>query len=87
MSPKVEIGDIMDIRLQTIVKWDPSGTSEETCDEGICIGIVTSVDTVARTGQTGYSVKWWQLCAMHQEVDPTGTGPYEFILLHIVGQL
>lgn len=74
----------------TIVKWYEPGLSAECpegleeCQDGICIGIVTSM---TNNGKPDICVKWWQLCPKHQQIDPDGTGPYQLDNLWEIGQL
>jgi len=89
----------MDIKVDTIVKWDaPCEDHEyddgcEKCEDGQCVGIVTKVTDVEGNlnppnwSEKDITVEWWRICPKHDEIDPDGTGPYRVRDLCKIGQL
>lgn len=81
----------MGISVGTIFKWldsDNPDDSAESCLDGQCVGKVTEIiENPDNTDKPSVSVKWWEMCKLHHEIDPNGTGPYDLSYIWQIGQL
>lgn len=83
----------MGLMVDTIIKWynpnddDEEGEPVEGCRDGQCVGIITKMGESSIDRKPVATVKWWQLCALHAEIDHSGTGPYGLDYLWQIGKL
>lgn len=77
----------MGVSVGTIFKWFNPDLSAEPCEDGQCVGIVTDLYEGGNNPNPVLSVKWWEMCTYHHEVDPNGTGPFNLEYIWQIGQL
>lgn len=77
----------MGIQVGTIFKWFKPDDVLERCEDGQCVGIVTKVYDSDKESNVVVSVKWYDLCALHAEIDPNETGAYSLAYIWQIGQL
>lgn len=80
----------MALRVGTIVEWFSLDDSAELCEDGHCVGKITQIvepDKTHNEDKVEFYVKWWEKCALHAEIDPNGSGPYNIHYMWEIGQL
>ena len=77
----------MAISVGTIFKWFSPDDLDEECENGQCVGIVTSLPDPDKYTEPVVMAKFWEMCDLHTKIDPDGAGPFNLTYIWQIGQL